>query len=61
MILRIMFKTPDAVENMELYDGNFDDQVYKKASEELKNWISYGELVTLEYDTDTKSLVVVEV
>jgi len=61
MKLRITFKTPDAVENMELYDGDFDEKVYKKASEELKNWISYGELVTLEYDTDTKSIIVMEV
>ena len=56
MILRIGFKTPDAVDNA-LQEVPEDDRYAVKGL--LKNWIQYGECITVEVDTEKETCEVV--
>lgn len=65
MKLSITFKTPDAVANAvnDAYefsdDDDYEDKVYE-VSEKLKKWVSYGELVTIEFDLEAGTAEVKE-
>jgi hypothetical protein len=58
MKLKVLFKTPDVVDYA-LEDLNGDD--YNKAKELMKRYIKYGELITIEFDTEEHTAKVVEV
>ena len=66
MKLRLVFKTPDVIDEMwnEYYEALIEkfspiemDELYH----DLKKWIKYGEILTVEYDTDSKEMKVIEV
>lgn len=55
MTFRITFKTPDVFDQIE------DDHYTRKELERfLDRWITYGEYVTIEFDTDAGTAKVVE-
>ena len=72
MILRINFKTPDAVdcaicdalereeENWHMNDEQ-KDETEERLKEDLNKWIEYGECLTVEYDSDKHSISIVPV
>lgn len=68
MKVRLVFKTPDVVENAvneAISDGTtFSEEEIENFPDEFKElakkWIQYGECVTLEIDTEKKTCVVVE-
>lgn len=59
MKIRALFKTPDVIENA-LEDENLS---YKEKEEQIRlceKWIKYGELVTVEFDTESMTATVIE-
>jgi hypothetical protein len=56
MKIQITFKTPDAV-FFALEDLSEEEQEYAKQL--LEKWVKYEEVVTVELDTDAKTLNVV--
>ena len=76
MKIQLTFKTPNAIDDIredveellgvdprvepECFLDEVDDQV-EEIKTALEKWIRYGEYVTLEYDTEAKTLEVLEV
>lgn len=74
MNCRITFKTPDVVDRIldevkadldyDISKGILDEDVAGDIlvafNEKLKTWISYGELVTIEFDLDNMTATVVK-
>jgi hypothetical protein len=58
--LRITFKTPNAVDNA-ILDATDDIVAQADLDDLCSNWISYGESVTLEVDTEAKTCIVLPV
>ena len=66
MKIRITFKTPDAVDDaindLEL-DENLDEEakleVLDSVTEFINKFVKYGELITVEFDTEDKTATVV--
>lgn len=62
--IRITFKTPDAVSTAlseefgDLEEEN--EKAYQEAEEALGKFVKYGELVTIEFDTDEGTAEVLE-
>jgi hypothetical protein len=62
MIIPIHFKTPDAVHYaLESVGWDEEDLEYADYYRIFKQWIQYGECVTLLFDTEKKTLTVKEV
>jgi hypothetical protein len=73
MKLHVMFKTPDALDYAiqdgvnSAFPGDAEDDTIREQRDELEQtlrnkaakWISYGECVTIEIDTDTDAARVV--
>lgn len=59
MKIKLTFKTPDAVYDA-LNDSNIDDDVKRdRIYAGIGKYVEYGEYLTVEYDTETKTMVVV--
>jgi len=57
MKITISFKTPDAVEYA-LETLSEDEKA--EANELIKNWVEYGECLSVEVDTEAKTCIVLE-
>ena len=72
MKLQVMFKSPDAVHNS-LQDAGFstkcgvvdsgdpDAECYESIEQVLRQWIKWGECITVEFDTEAGTATVVPV
>jgi len=59
MKFRITFKTPDAIQEfLDGYDGEDD---YEDVTLFIREYVTYGEYVRLEFDTKTKTVKVLKV
>jgi hypothetical protein len=54
MKIRLNFKTPDVLDNL---DGEEAEEIQEVADK----FIKYGELVTVEFDTEKKTAIVIPV
>lgn len=73
MIIKLTFKTPDALDDAvnnaicksgpEYDEQDEEDEEYQREAlkKKLSNWIEYGEYVYLEYDTEKKTMTVQEI
>jgi hypothetical protein len=71
MKIRVSFKTPDAVSDaLDDYfphneDGEYETedsyQAREDAMSKLKQWVQYGECITIEFDLDANTANVVKV
>jgi hypothetical protein len=75
MKIQITFKTPDAVERAvdeaiawerpaDIADDDWEDKKFylkDNINDELQKFIKYGELVTIEIDTEAKTAIVIPV
>ena len=60
MKFSITFKTPDAVEEA-IYDHTYDDNKQEEMRALTDKFVRYGELITVEFDTETGTATVVPV
>ena len=64
MKLRITFKTPDALDyalsSLHSDYENVTEEEQKRIRIQLEKWISYGENVTIEFDTKNNTATVCE-
>ncbi len=58
MKIKLCFKTPDVIEYA--LEDYVDKENYESLQEELKEWIEFGEYAYLEYDTETKQMIVLK-
>lgn len=58
MKFEVMFKTPDAVD---FGVSDLDEEQQAAAKQFAANWVRYGELVTIQFDTVEETAKVVEV
>jgi hypothetical protein len=59
MKITLNFKTPDVTD---CAFSNIEDEDEKDAiANKLRGWIRYGEMLTVEYDTETDAMSVVRV
>lgn len=56
MKIQIQFKTPDAVDNAIEYLSEDDKELVKDIA---NKYIEYGELLTVEIDTDNETITVI--
>lgn len=62
MIFRVTFKTPDAIDSSieEMADALEEFELFKKELKEFTNqWVTYGEYVTIEFNTDNNTATVI--
>ena len=59
MLFKLTMKTPDALQYA--IEEAFDDPELRSQMEDLASeWMTYGEYITVEFDTDKKTCVVVK-
>jgi hypothetical protein len=58
MIFCVTMKTPDALEDV-IKRVSQDEDEQEEIENLCRRWFSYGEIVTLEIDTDEKTCIVV--
>lgn len=60
MKLELIFKTPDvvdmAIDNM--YGEPLEEEQVSEIKQKLSKWIKYGEILKLEYDSETNEITV---
>ncbi len=66
MIFRVTFKTPDAVEYaikdiISDIDSDEGEEQFAEAKEATEKWVKYGELVTVEFNTEAGTATVIPV
>lgn len=59
MKIYITMKTPDAAEYA-LQDLDLDPNDKEDVAERINKWFKYGELLTVEFDTDNNTMIVVK-
>lgn len=59
MLFRLTMKTPDALQHA-IEDATDDPDARIKMEDLASEWIEYGEYITVEFDTDKKTCVVVK-
>jgi len=59
MIFRLTMKTPDALQ-CAIEDATDDSDARIKMEDLASEWMEYGEYITVEFDTDKKTCVVVK-
>ncbi len=59
MKIKLTFKTPDVIEYAD-FSENIDPEDQPSIQKELNKWIEYGEYAYLEYDTETKQMIVLK-
>ena len=60
MEIQICFKTNDVVDSLFYDNDNFTQDEQDEIKEKLKKWITWGEYVTLSYDTEKDTLTVMK-
>jgi hypothetical protein len=68
MKIQFTFKSPDAVdraiaESLDSFNISveLEEDFEEDLRDDLRSWFKYGEYVTVEFDTDTKTMSVVRV
>jgi hypothetical protein len=59
MLFRLTMKTPDALQSA-IEDATDDSDARIKMEDLASEWMEYGEYITVEFDTDKKTCVVVK-
>lgn len=59
MLFRLTMKTPDALQHA-IEDATDDSDARIKMEDLASEWMEYGEYITVEFDTDKKTCVVVK-
>jgi hypothetical protein len=59
MKFRLHFKTPDATEGLSLAEIG-DEDTFQKIKTLVKDYVKYGENITIEFDTDKMSVEVLK-
>jgi hypothetical protein len=64
MKFQFTFKTPDEVQDTlenTLADNNIDDDlIVDKLKDQLEQWIKWNEYITVEFDSDLNTMIVIE-
>ena len=67
MKIQLTFKSPDAIYEALLragisrrYPDGDDSETYDEIYEELSKWVHYGEYLNVEYDTETKQMIIIK-
>lgn len=60
MIFRVTMKTPDALQYA-IEEASDDPELRSQMEDLASEWMKYGEYITVEFNTDTKTCTVVKV